>query len=434
MSPELQRKRGEGGSKLNKVDPHVNFENLQHTSKWFPNAYKPPEETEETPEELAKRKRSEFWTRTRWTFAMFVAFLAFIASGQIYAMSLVVVIKIGMFKEILNLKRDREKDKRIPWFRVLNWYFFAVTIYFIYGRLLFHHIQVAHLEHRFVGFLSDHHLLKSFCLWLVGFCTFILSLEKGTYKYQFTQFGWTHITLLMVVVSASCMIHNMYAGMIWFFVPVCLVIWNDVYAYVFGRFWGKTPLIKLSPKKTWEGFLGAFVTTVIFALWAGVLMSYFEYMVCPQEELTITPFHKVDCKPDPIFLPTYPITVPAALNKALPEVWQLQDNKLHVMPYTVHVTNLSIFASLAAPFGGFFASGFKRAFKIKDFGDLIPGHGGITDRMDCQIIMSVFVAVYRATFISPSKQTSVARILSQVDALSEEDKYELFNRLKTALG
>eukprot|EP00961_Rhodomonas_salina_P116129 1563159-Rhodomonas_salina.2 len=50
MSPELQRKRGEGGSKLNKVDPHVNFENLQHTSKWFPNAYKPPEETEETPE------------------------------------------------------------------------------------------------------------------------------------------------------------------------------------------------------------------------------------------------------------------------------------------------------------------------------------------------------------------------------------------------
>jgi CDP-diglyceride synthetase len=35
--------------------------------------------------------------------------------------------------------------------------------------------------------------------------------------------------------------------------------------------------------------------------------------------------------------------------------------------------------------GGFFASGFKRAFKIKDFGDTIPGHGGFTDRMDCQV-------------------------------------------------
>lgn len=43
-----------------------------------------------------------------------------------------------------------------------------------------------------------------------------------------------------------------------------------------------------------------------------------------------------------------------------------------------------MFASIIAPFGGFFASGFKRGFKIKDFGDSIPGHGGMTDRMDCQ--------------------------------------------------
>ena len=41
---------------------------------------------------------------------------------------------------------------------------------------------------------------------------------------------------------------------------------------------------------------------------------------------------------------------------------------------------LSIFASTIGPFGGFFASGFKRAFKIKDFGDTIPGHGGFMDR------------------------------------------------------
>ena len=69
----------------------------------------------------------------------------------------------------------------------------------------------------------------------MGFVSFILSLEKSTYKYQFTQFGWTHITLLLVVLSASCMIKNMFEGMVWFFLPVCLVIWNDVYAYVFGN-------------------------------------------------------------------------------------------------------------------------------------------------------------------------------------------------------
>jgi CDP-diglyceride synthetase len=52
-----------------------------------------------------------------------------------------------------------------------------------------------------------------------------------------------------------------------------------------------------------------------------------------------------------------------------------------------HTIFLGIFASLLAPLGGLFASGFKRALKIKDFANVIPGHGGITDRMDCQILM-----------------------------------------------
>ena len=53
-------------------------------------------------------------------------------------------------------------------------------------------------------------------------------------------------------------------------------------------------------------------------------------------------------------------------------------------PYQIHLFFMACFASLVAPFGGFFASGFKRAFDIKDFGHSIPGHGGMTDRMDCQ--------------------------------------------------
>jgi CDP-diglyceride synthetase len=52
-----------------------------------------------------------------------------------------------------------------------------------------------------------------------------------------------------------------------------------------------------------------------------------------------------------------------------------------------HTISLGIFASLLAPLGGLFASGFKRALKIKDFANVIPGHGGLTDRMDCQILM-----------------------------------------------
>lgn len=55
---------------------------------------------------------------------------------------------------------------------------------------------------------------------------------------------------------------------------------------------------------------------------------------------------------------------------------------------------LALFASTFAPFGGYFASALKRAGNIKDFGNWIPGHGGLTDRMDCQLFMAVFTFVY----------------------------------------
>jgi len=231
------------------------------------------------------------------------------------------------------------------------------------------------------------------------------------------------------------MIKNMFEGMVWFFIPVCLVIWNDVYAYIFGRFWGKTPLIKLSPKKTWEGFMGGFITTIIFGMWASYLIPHFDEMICPQDELTLSPFVRFNCEPHAIFKATIPLNVPNWAQKAtasMPEIARFGP-KVMIMPFVLHTVNLSLFASLIAPFGGFFASGFKRAFRIKDFGDLIPGHGGITDRMDCQIIMSVFVAVYRATFFKIAQDISVGKILSQVDQLSDMEKQELLSRLQAAL-
>jgi phosphatidate cytidylyltransferase len=63
-----------------------------------------------------------------------------------------------------------------------------------------------------------------------------------------------------------------------------------------------------------------------------------------------------------------------------------------------HTISLGIFASLLAPLGGLFASGFKRALKIKDFANVIPGHGGITDRMDCQILMVIFYCLFLGIF------------------------------------
>jgi phosphatidate cytidylyltransferase len=52
------------------------------------------------------------------------------------------------------------------------------------------------------------------------------------------------------------------------------------------------------------------------------------------------------------------------------------------------------FAAIIAPFAGFFASGLKRAYQIKDFAQTLPGHGGFTDRLDCISLCGIFNYVF----------------------------------------
>jgi len=99
-------------------------------------------------------------------------------------------------------------------------------------------------------------------------------------------------------------------------------------------------------------------------------------------------------------------------------------------PFLLHSLFMSIFASVIGPFGGFFASGFKRAFKIKDFGDVIPGHGGIMDRFDCQFLMATFVNVYIHSFI---RMASIPKLLQQIYMLKPEDQLQLYYSLNESL-
>jgi phosphatidate cytidylyltransferase len=83
-------------------------------------------------------------------------------------------------------------------------------------------------------------------------------------------------------------------------------------------------------------------------------------------------FTGLECKPNPVFL-KHEYDLPFFLQPVLSKT-------LWVQPMQFHILAMATFASLIAPFGGFFASGLKRTFKIKDFGDLVPGHGGITGK------------------------------------------------------
>jgi len=114
-----------------------------------------------------------------------------------------------------------------------------------------------------------------------GFVFFVGSLKKGHYKFQFTQFAWTHMALFLVVVQAHFIMNNIFEGMIWFFLPVSLVITNDIFAYICGITFGRTQLIKISPKKTVEGFVGAWWMTVLFGMFMTNILMRYQYFICP---------------------------------------------------------------------------------------------------------------------------------------------------------
>jgi phosphatidate cytidylyltransferase len=251
---------------------------------------------------------------------------------------------------------------------------------------------------------------------------FVGSLQKGHYRFQFTQFAWTHMALYLIVVQAHFVMNNVFEGMIWFFLPAALVITNDIFAYVCGITFGRTQLIQLSPKKTVEGFLGAWICTIIFGYTMTNWLMRYKYFICPVNDLGANVLTGLECVPNKVFIPQ-----PYSL-----DVFGL-DKTFFIAPIQFHILCFATFASLIAPFGGFFASGLKRSFKIKDFGESIPGHGGITDRMDCQFIMGFFAFMYYHSFIAVSKATVGDVIELAIQGLTPEEQIDVVRGLSKYL-
>jgi phosphatidate cytidylyltransferase len=333
---------------------------------------------------------------------MAYCFLWLVSLGATYIMALVVGVNIMMFHEIVRINQKHRKEAQMPYFRMMPWYFLFVTE-------LVNLIQVLRepLRLSFPGFDAylKHHTIICFGLYVAGFVGFVLSLRRGLYRYQMGQFTWMAMTLIFIVVQGAFSLRNMLRGLVWFLLPVTCVINNDIWAYIVGKFFGRTPLLRLSPKKTMEGFMGSWVVTMMWAFWFSGLMCQFPALYCPKVD-----FHTpVMCERPELFEPA---------------PWTLLGQTFQVAPVQWHALVFGAFASLIAPFGGFFASGLKRAFKLKDFGDLIPGHGGMTDRMDCQIIMGMFTYVYLHFVIYPQvhERCDVATIVECVKTLSGDQR------------
>ncbi|KAF2340539.1 phosphatidate cytidylyltransferase [Flavobacterium tistrianum] len=125
-----------------------------------------------------------------------------------------------------------------------------------------------------------------------------------------------------------------------------VLIWtNDTFAYLVGKSMGKHKLFeRVSPKKTIEGFLGG----VVFAAFAGFLIS------------------KLYIQPKPEFSNT------------------------SILIWTIIALIVSIFGTI----GDLIESKFKRIAGIKDSGSIMPGHGGILDRLDSVIFVAPIIFLF----------------------------------------
>ena len=125
-----------------------------------------------------------------------------------------------------------------------------------------------------------------------------------------------------------------------------ILIWtNDTFAYIVGKSMGKHKLFeKISPKKTIEGFFGG----LIFAIFAGYLISM--YLIKPSAQFS-----------DKSIL-----------------IWMI----------------IAAIVGVIGTIGDLIESKFKRIAGVKDSGKIMPGHGGVLDRLDSVIFVAPFIFLF----------------------------------------
>ena len=422
----------------------------------------------------AEKKRSKLITRSFWGFLMFVYLLFVLWRGHGWVCLNVFLIQTEVFREMLNVRYSNRK-KDVPWFRTLQWAWFAVAVVYFYGGPVLRAASLhSQLDWRYY---DSQHKNVAFTIYSVVFVSTVYAMKKGHYRYQMNQLAWTMLTLVMVVAQMQAIILNTFAGLIWWVVPTMLVLINDTMAYFAGFSMGrklvdhtKYPFLRLSPNKTWEGFVGGGIATVIAGYFLPLLFCEEQWFVCPPTSLSLLSAEPLRCEIGAEFLPqAYALPVPGPF-KWLPGLLGLPDpsqvysaeflsrayeeigfsfllypewsTAVTMRPVQLYCLFLAVFASIVAPFGGFFASAIKRAYDAKDFDTFIPGHGGLMDRFDCQFIMGLCTYTFYTTFCGKQNSyhppcgglDSPEALLAAAQQLTPDQQADVLRQLTALVG
>ena len=169
--------------------------------------------------------------------------------------------------------------------------------------------------------------------------------QHNNWKYFFVQF--VGLVYLFIFLSTSIALRGNNSESIAFFIIIlCICIFSDIGGYVFGKVIGGKKLTKISPNKTISGSLGSFIFSILPVL----LFNLQNYTGVSFEVLSIN-------------------------------------------------IALCLIVSLICQLGDLLISYFKRLNKVKDTGTILPGHGGLLDRIDGLIFAIPTVYILKITQI-----------------------------------
>jgi phosphatidate cytidylyltransferase len=180
--------------------------------------------------------------------------------------------------------------------------------------------------------------------------------------------GKALLVIIYVAFGAASITSVRFIGVRFITYMFLISLLTDTFAYIVGVKFGKhkmTPTI--SPKKSWEGAIGG---TVVATVIASLFAIYYGQLFNPSTFL------------GNIFNNSGQQTILDRIVLDQPLSMPLQVVIIIVMTFT---------ASIVSQFGDLMASKLKRHFEIKDFGNIFPGHGGIMDRFDSVLLVSLYV-------------------------------------------
>lgn len=209
---------------------------------------------------------------------------------------------------------------------------FIKLISYLWLSIIFYELKI---DKEMIMILDFRYLISLFLVLM-----FPIVLYHDSKKYNINDAGYIISGLLFLSISLSLGVLYRNIGLDLIIYLFLITIFTDTFALLTGRLIGKNKLLEVvSPNKTWEGFFG------------GSLISTF---VCSYFYLTV-------------INPNASIYI---------------------------VVLMTLFLTIIGQLGDLFFSAIKRYYGVKDFSNIMPGHGGILDRLDSIIFVMLTYSIF----------------------------------------